>query len=179
MVEELPNGGRLADGSEPATPEELFERLDSLGIDVRTHHHSPVFTVEEARDVRGDIPGGRSKNLFLRDKKGRMWLLSAPADFDVDLKRLAEAIGARGRLSFGSDERLMKYLGVRAGAVSPFAVINDVERKVRVVLERGLFLEEPMNFHPLDNTMTTTIARQDLFRFLEAEGHPPQVVGLG
>lgn len=180
MGQESPHHGRLADGSPPATPEDLFARLGALGIAVTTHRHPPVFTVEEARDVRGDIPGGRSKNLFLRDKKGRMWLFSGPAETeDVDLKELAERIGARGRLSFGSDERLMKYLGVLPGAVSPFAVVNDVGGKVGVVIDEALFEEEPLNFHPLDNAMTTSISAEDLRRFLQAEAHPPQVVRMG
>lgn len=178
MTSPLPHDGLLADGTAPATPEALFARLDALGIQHTTHHHPPVFTVEEARDVRGDIPGGRSKNLFLRDKKGRMTLFSGPADLDVDLKRLAERIGARGRLSFASDERLMKYLGVVRGAVSPFAVINDAGRAAQVVLERGLLAHEPLNFHPLDNTMTTAVAAADLLRFLAAEGHAPEIVSL-
>lgn len=178
MTSPPPHDGVLADGSAPATPETLFARLDALGIAYTTHHHPAVFTVEEARDVRGDIPGGRSKNLFLRDKKGRMTLFSAPADLDVDLKRLAELIGARGRLSFASDERLMKYLGVMRGAVSPFAIVNDTGRAAQVVLERGLLAHEPLNFHPLDNTMTTAIAAADLLRFLTAEGHIPEIVSL-
>lgn len=178
MTESLPNRGLLADGATPAGPDALLERLEALGIAVTTYHHPPVFTVEEARDVRGEIPGGRSKNLFLRDKKGRMSLFSCPADQTVDLNRLADMIGARGRLSFGSDERLMKYLGLTPGAVSPFAVINDRQKKVRVVLERRLLASEPLNFHPLDNTMTTSIAKDDLLRFLEAERHAPLVVRL-
>lgn len=178
MTEPAPYRGQLADGSPPAGPDALFARLEALGIGVTTHHHEAVFTVEEARVVRGDIPGGRSKNLFLRDKKGQMVLFSAPAEVAVDLKRLAELIGARGRLSFGSDERLMKYLGVLPGAVSPFAIINDTGRAVRVVLERRLLEAEPLNFHPLDNTMTTSIAAQDALRFLEAEDHPAQIVRL-
>ena len=178
MGEDFPHGGRLAGGAAPATPAALFARLEKLGIRVTTHHHPPVFTVDEAREMRGDIPGGRSKNLFLRDKKGRMTLFSAPADQAVDLHRLAELIGARGRLSFGSDERLMKYLGVLPGAVSPFAVINDVGGTVQVVLERQLLEAEPLNFHPLDNTMTTTIGRDDLLRFLDAASHPARIVRL-
>ena len=178
MQDPTPNALRLSDGSPPATPAALFARLDALEIHVTTYRHPPVFTVEEARTIRGDLPGGRSKNLFLRDKKERMTLFSAPADRDVDLHRLAELIGARGRLSFGSDERLMKYLGVLAGAVSPFAVINDVGGKVQVVLERELLQEERLNFHPLDNTMTTAIGKDDLLRFLEAEVHAPRIVRL-
>lgn len=178
MTAPLPHDGRLADGSAPATPATLFQRLEALGITVTTHRHAAVFTVDEARAVHGAIPGGRAKNLFVRDKKGTMWLFSVPADQDVDLKRLAELIGARGRLSFGSDERLMKFLGVTAGSVSPFAVINDAGRQVSVVLERGLFAEEPLNFHPLDNTMTTSIGGGDLLHFLRAERHDAVIVEL-
>jgi Ala-tRNA(Pro) deacylase len=174
----LPQQGRLADGSLPATPEGLFARLDALEIAVVTHRHPPVFTVEQARTIRGDIGGGRSKNLFLRDKKGTMWLLATPAEREVDLKRLAPMLGARGRLSFGSDERLMKYLGVVAGAVSPFAVINDRQGLVRVVLDRELLEHEPLNFHPLDNSMTTSIGAAGFLGFLLAEGHEPLMVDL-
>jgi Ala-tRNA(Pro) deacylase len=168
-----------ADRLFPAGSVELFARLTALGIAVTTYHHPPVFTVEEARTIRGDIPGGRSKNLFLRDKKGTMWLLAAPADRAIDLKALAPLLDARGRLSFGSDERLMKYLGVTSGAVSPFAVINDVDRQVQVVLDRPLLETEPLNFHPLDNTMTTSIGAGDFLRFLNALGHDPMIVDLG
>jgi Ala-tRNA(Pro) deacylase len=175
-VSGLPHDGRLADGAAPATPEHLFARLAALDIPVTTYHHAPVFTVEEARTVRGDIPGGRSKNLFVRNKKGTMWLYSGPADRDVNLHRLGELIGARSRLSFGSAERLMKYLGVTAGAVSPFAIINDRQRTVQVVLERELLRVEPVNLHPLDNSMTSSIAAADLLRFLEQEGHAPLLV---
>jgi Ala-tRNA(Pro) deacylase len=178
MTSPLPHDGRLADGSQPATPDDLFARLTALGIAFATVRHHPVFTVQEARAVHGTIPGGRSKNLFVRDKKGTMWLLSAPADQPVDLKRLAERLGARGRLSFGSDERLMKYLGVIPGAVSPFAVINDTQRLVRVVLDRRLLETEPVNFHPLNNAMTTSISAVDVRRFLEAEGHEALVMDL-
>lgn len=178
MTDDLPHGGRLADGSPPATPADLFARLDELEIPFATYHHDPVYTVEEARAVRGDIPGGRSKNLFLRNKKGAMWLFAGPADEEVDLKRLGELVGARSRLSFGSDERLMKFLGVLPGAVSPFAAINDVRHKVGIVLDRALLHVEPLNFHPLDNAMTTSIAADDFLRFLEAIEHPPQIVRM-
>lgn len=177
MTADLPDQTPAA-GDPPAGPDALFARLAALGIAVTTYRHPPVFTVEEARTVRGDIPGGRSKNLFLRDKKGTMWLLAAPAERAVDLKALAPMLDARGRLSFGSDERLMKYLGVKPGAVSPLAVINDTGRMVRVVLDRALLAHEPLNFHPLDNTMTTSIGAADLQRFLEAEGHEPVVLDL-
>lgn len=142
---------------------------------MRTVTHPPVFTVEEARRHRSDLPGTHTKSLFLRDKKGAMWMVVCLEDRAVDLKDLAARIGAK-HLSFGSPERLMRYLGVIPGAVSPFAVINDVERAVRVVLDDAVLAQDPVNLHPLDNAMTTAIAAADLVRFLEAEGHPP--VGL-
>jgi len=168
----------LDDGSPPATPEELWARLDQLGIAHTTHRHSPVFTVEEAQRLKGDLPGAHTKNLFLRDKKGTMWLLVARFDKDVDLKVVAPQVGARGRLSFGSPERLMRYLGVIPGSVTPFAVLNDHAKKVSVALDSGLRNQEVWNAHPLDNSMTTAVSRDDLLRFLDAMGHPPAWVEL-
>lgn len=168
----------LVDGSAPATPDELFARLDELGVEFTTTTHPPVFTVEEAKEVRGSIPGCHTKNLFLRDKKGRMWLLVCHQDREVDLRALADEIGASGRLSFGSEPRLMRYLGVEPGSVNPFAVINDVEGEVDVVLDREMLEWDVLNFHPLENFRTTSISRDDFLRFLVAEGHPPVVVDL-
>jgi Ala-tRNA(Pro) deacylase len=168
----------LDDGSPPATPEELLVRLDQLGIAHTTHRHSPVFTVEEAQRLKGDLPGAHTKNLFLRDKKGTMWLLVARFDKDVDLKVVAPQVGARGRLSFGSPERLMRYLGVIPGSVTPFSVLNDHGRQVAVALDSGLRQQEVWNAHPLDNAMTTAVSRDDLLRFLEVMGHPPFWVDL-
>ena len=120
------------------TPDELLERLESLDIQATTHHHPPVFTVEEARALKGHLPGAHTKNLFLRDKKGAMWLLVAERDLQVDLRALARTLGVSGRLSFGSERRLTTYLGVVPGAVTPFAVINDREGRVSVALDTGL-----------------------------------------
>ena len=159
------------------TPEDLFARLGDLGIAVTTADHPAVFTVEEARRHRGGLPGTFTKNLFLRDKKGAMWLVVCLENRAVDLRVLAERIGAK-HLSFGSPERLMRHLGVIPGAVSPFAVINDADRVVRVVLEREVLAQDPINLHPLDNAKTTAIAGADLLRFLEAEGHPPELLDL-
>jgi Ala-tRNA(Pro) deacylase len=167
------SAARLADGSHPATSDALLARLGKLGIETRTYAHAAVFTVEEAQRVRGDLPGGHTKNLFVRDKRGTMWLLCCEADQSVDLRTLASRLGASGRLSFGSTERLMRYLGVRPGAVSPFAVINDHGQQVRVVLDPAVLGAEPINMHPLDNTRTTAIAAAGLLTFLDAEGHPP------
>ncbi|MFQ5538431.1 MAG: prolyl-tRNA synthetase associated domain-containing protein [Gemmatimonadota bacterium] len=169
---------RLADGSSPATPEELLAFLEEMGVAATTHHHPPVHTVEEAQALKGDLPGAHTKNLFLRDKKGRMWLLVALRDRSVDLKALAPTLGARGRLSFGSRQRLMRFLGVYPGSVTPFAVINDGSGAVTVALDEGLRDQEIWNAHPLVNTMTTAVSREDMLRFLEAVEHPPVWVNL-
>jgi Ala-tRNA(Pro) deacylase len=166
---------RLADGQEPASAEQLLRRLTELGIEVVTAKHKPVFTVEEAKAHRGEIAGCHTKNLFLRNKKGAMWLVVCLEDRVIDLKTLGRKTGA-GNLSFGSAERLMKYLGVIPGAVTPFGVLNDSGGKVRVVLDRDILEREPLNFHPLDNAMTTSIGAADFVRFLEAENHVPSML---
>jgi Ala-tRNA(Pro) deacylase len=165
---------RLADGSAPATSDELFARLEALGIMAKTVEHPPVFTVEEAKALRGKLSGAHIKNLFLRNKKGAMWLLTCLEDRPLDLKALGERLSA-GRLSFGSARRLMDHLGVIAGAVTPLAVINDRAGAVQVVLDRAIFGFEEVNCHPLVNSMTTTLGPDELVRFLEAEGHPPRL----
>lgn len=163
----------------PTSPEALHARLDALGVPYRAVSHPPVFTVEEAKALRGELPGHHIKNLFLRNKKGQMWLVTCLEDREVDLKALGERLGA-GRFSFGSADRLMTYLGVRPGAVTPFAVINDREGAVTMVLDSGLLEGGPgkelVNCHPLVNTMTTALAPADLVRFLEAEAHAPQLL---
>ncbi|WP_020699033.1 prolyl-tRNA synthetase associated domain-containing protein [Reyranella massiliensis] len=154
------------------TPQQLFDRLEALGIAHRTVEHPPVFTVEEAKALRGNLPGHHIKNLFLRNKKEEMWLVVALEDRAVDLKRLGEVLGA-GRLSFGSPDRLRRQLGVEPGSVTPLALINDGSRSVRLALDRGLVEGGPVNAHPLVNTMTTAIATEDLQRFFAATGHVP------
>lgn len=169
----------LADGGTPAGPEALFARLRELGIQTETLQHDPVFTVEEAKRLRGELPGGHTKNLFLRNKKGRMWLVVCLEDREIDLKALGEQLDS-GRLSFGSADRLMKYLGVVPGAVTPFAAINDTQGQVRVMLDRGMLeRHDRLNFHPLDNAMTTGIAPDDLVAFLRAVDHAPDTLDLG
>jgi Ala-tRNA(Pro) deacylase len=153
-------------------PQQLFDRLEALGIAHRTVEHPPVFTVEEAKALRGNLPGHHIKNLFLRNKKEEMWLVVALEDRAVDLKRLGEVLGA-GRLSFGSPDRLRRQLGVEPGSVTPLALINDGSRVVRLALDRGLTEGGPVNAHPLVNTMTTAIATDDLQRFFGATGHVP------
>ncbi len=161
----------------PTSPEALLARLAELGIEVSSFSHPPVHTVEEAKALRGELKGGHIKNLFLRNKKGAMWLITCLEDREIDLKALGRALGA-GRFSFGSAERLMTYLGVLPGAVTPFAVINDTGGKVQVVLDAALLDCDPVNAHPLVNDMTAAVAPGDLVRFLEAVGHPPQIFDL-
>jgi Ala-tRNA(Pro) deacylase len=167
----------LADGSRPAGAAELLARLAELGIAARTVDHPPVFTVEEAARYKGDLPGAHTKNLFLRDKQGRrMWLVCVLAEREVDLQALPHRIGAKPRLSFGSEDRMVRFLGITPGAVSPFAIINDHDAQVQVVLDRALLAGDIVNLHPLDNAKTTAIAPDDLLRFLETERHPPLVL---
>ena len=167
----------LADGTPPATAQTIIDKLRDLGIDASTANHPPVFTVEEAKALRGELVGAHTKNLFVRDKKGVMWLIVALEDSQVDLKDLAGKIGLK-RLSFGSADRLMKFLGVIPGAVTPFGVINDHGGVVSVALDSRLRECEVWNFHPVDNAKTTTLRGEDMVRFLEAVGHPPTWVDL-
>src|SRR6266566_3554265 len=162
----------------PATPDDLFALLDRLGIAHKTVTHPALFTVEQSRALRGTIAGGHTKNLFLRDKKGSLFLLSALEDAVIELKSLHRRLAASGRFSFGPADLMRATLGIEPGAVTPFAAMNDSERRVSVVLDAGLMRHETVNCHPLVNTMTTSIAGADLLRFLEATGHPPRIVAL-
>jgi len=157
------------------TPDQLFAFLDSLGIAHKTVMHPPVFTVDEARELRGQLPGGHTKNLFLRDKKHELYLVVAPEDALIDLKGLHRLLGANGRFSFGSADLLGEVLGVTPGSVTPFSAINDTEARVTVVLDAAMMEHETLNYHPLTNTMTTAILRDDLVKFLEATGHSPRI----
>ena len=159
----------------PASPDELFALLDQLGIAHSTVTHPAVFTVEEARSLRGRIAGGHTKNLFLKDKKGVLFLVVAPEEAQIELKSLHRRLGAGGRFSFGSAELLREALGVEPGAVTPFAALNDTAGRVTVVLDAGMMQHARLNYHPLVNTMTTTIGRDDLVKFLEATGHVPRI----
>src|ERR1700736_5268527 len=162
----------------PATPHDLFAFLDKLGIAHKTVTHPPLFTVEQSRTLQGKIAGAHTKNLFLKDKKGMLVLLCALEDAVIELKSLHRALGANGRFSFGSAELLRATLGVAPGAVTPLAAMNDRELRVNVILEARLMAHGLLNYHPLRNTMTTSIARDDLVRFLAATGHPPRILAL-
>ncbi len=161
----------------PATPDQLFAHLEELGIDTATTWHEPVFTVEQSRRLRGEIPGGHCKTLFLKDKKGALWLAVADEERRVDLKRLAKRLGARN-FSFGKAELLMETLGVEPGSVTPFALINDTAGRVRVALDAAMMKQDRLNYHPLTNRATTTIAAADLAAFIAACGHEPHILDL-
>jgi Ala-tRNA(Pro) deacylase len=156
-----------------ATAAELFAELDKLGIAHKTITHPPVFTVEEAKQLRGKIEGGHTKNLFLKDKGDRLFLDVTLEDVPVDLTALAKAIGARGRLSFASADLLRAHLGVEPGSVTPLSLINDRANTVTPVFDEAMLATDPLNFHPLENTATTAIAAEGLLRFAAATGHRP------
>ena len=159
----------------PQTPDQLFAFLDKLGIAHSTVTHPPLFTVEQSRALRGQIPGGHTKNLFLRDKKNNVYLVTAEEDADIDLKGLHRVLGASGRFSFGSAELMLELLGVAPGSVTPLGVLHDTEGRINVVLDAALMEHDTINCHPLINTMTTNLKREDLVKFLEATGHSPRI----
>jgi Ala-tRNA(Pro) deacylase len=161
----------------PATEADLFAVLDGLGIRHQTFRHAPVATVEQANAVWAGIPGQHCKNLFLKDAKGRMWLVVVPADMRVDLKALPDKIGS-ARLSFGSADRLVATLGVPPGSVTPFALINDPGHRVRVVLDAHMMDQPLVAYHPLHNGATTVISADDLRAFVRWAGHDWEVVRL-
>ncbi|WP_372621982.1 prolyl-tRNA synthetase associated domain-containing protein [Falsiroseomonas sp.] len=161
----------------PETPEALLARLDALGIAHRTVTHPPVFTVEQSKALRPDLPGGHSKNLFLKPQKGDGPFLLAVLEEDrrVSVNALGRSLGLP-RVGFGSAEELMAQLGVEPGSVTPFGMVNARPGAVRVVFDRELMQGfEWVNFHPLTNAMTTAIRPADLLRFLRELGHAPEL----
>ncbi len=169
---------RLADGSAPMTADGLLDQLRLLGISVPTIDHPPMVTVKDCKAIRV-TPGGAGdiKNLFVRNKKGQMWLITCQEDRQIDLKALATALGA-GRFSFASHQRLMLYLGVAPGAVSPLALINDRQRSVTFVIDNALLACETIYLHPLDNTRTTAMTSDDLLDFIARTGHPAHTIAF-
>ncbi|WP_315926368.1 prolyl-tRNA synthetase associated domain-containing protein [Mesorhizobium sp. SP-1A] len=160
----------------PKTEAELFAFLDGLGIQTSTRRHAPLFTVADSQSLRGEIAGGHTKNLFLKDKKDNFFLVTVDEEATVDLKQIHHLIGATSRVSFGKPEMLMELLGVVPGAVTVFGLINDVAHRVKVILDAALMENAVINGHPLTNEATTSIAAGDLLRFIEATGHHPNVL---
>ena len=158
-----------------AKPQDLFDRLDRAGIAHTTLEHAPVFHVGEGAGVKARLAGGHTKNLFLKDAKGRLWLITALGETKIDLKSLPARIGS-AKLSFGSPELLAEVLGVEPGSVTPFALINDKGRRVTLILDAALLRADPLNFHPLTNTATTQVSTAGFLEFLDGLGVAPIVV---
>jgi Ala-tRNA(Pro) deacylase len=158
--------------------DELLDYLAGLGIETQTHEHPPLFTVSDSESLRGDISGGHTKNLFLKDKKGSYFLLTVGEHAVIDLKTIHTKIGASGRVSFGNAEKLQEMLGVFPGAVTIFGLVNDRDGRVKAFLDADLMAHDEINAHPLTNDATTTIGRDDLVRFIEATGHEAAILKL-
>jgi Ala-tRNA(Pro) deacylase len=161
----------------PASRQDLFARLARLGIPTETVEHEAVFTVEQSARLERLLPGGHTKNLFLTDKKHKLFLVVALSTARIDLKGLHKLLGS-DRLSFGRPELLMEVLGVPAGSVTPFALINDSAGRVTVILDADMMRHERLNYHPLENTATTNIGGEDLVRFIRACGHTPRILAV-
>lgn len=162
----------------PTTPEALLSHLDDLHIPYTLHHHAPVFTVEESAFLHATIAGAHCKNLFLRDKKGKMCLLTLADNTRPDLNKLSASTGF-GRFSFGSAERLMQYLGVTPGSVCPYAIMNDTQNEVVFYLDKSLADSDLIIAHPLLNSMSISVKPADLIRFATHHNHPPHIIDLG
>ena len=162
----------------PCTEAQLFSFLDGIGIQHQTTRHPPLFTVEEARDWHDKIPGTSCKNLFLKDKTGQFWLVVMPAEKRADLKGIAQRIGA-AKLYFAKSGEMLEVLGLTPGAVTPFALLNDTGRKIRVVLDQEMLECEYVNYHPLHNAASTTLRAKDLVKFIEALGYEPLIAECG
>ena len=160
-----------------ASRNDLFALFDKLTIKTTTVEHFPVFTVEEAKKVHDQIPGGHCKNLFCKDEKGALWLIVALEDAHIDLKAAKDRIGSK-RLTFGKPELLLEILGVEPGSVTPFGLINDTQAKTNVILDEAMMRLQRLNFHPLKNDATTTISSDDLITFINATGHNPRIVAV-
>lgn len=160
-----------------AQPKDVIKRLKDLNITHKIYDHDPIFTVEEGLHLHDIIAGAHCKNLFLKDKKKQYWLISAVENTQIDLKLLPKLIDS-ARVSFGSAERLWEVLKVKPGSVTPFAVINDTDLRVNVILDKNLFDHDAVNFHPLQNTQSVALAPRDVERYIEACGHAPRIVDL-
>jgi Ala-tRNA(Pro) deacylase len=157
------------------TRSDLFAFFDAHGVVHTTLDHPPVFRVEDGLEIKKALPGGHTKNLFLKDAKGQLWLISALGETTIDLKKLHHVIGS-ARLSFGPQEMMVETLGVTPGSVTAFGLINDADRQVRFVLDKALADSDPVNFHPLGNDATTAVSRADFRKFLAALGVEPMIV---
>lgn len=159
----------------PISRSDLFHHLDTLDIAHATTEHPPIFTVDEGREIKTRMPGGHTKNLFLKDKKGRLALVSALGETQIAVNQLHRLVDCQ-RFSFGREELLYETLGVRPGSVTLFSILNDQNSQVRMILDAALFEHEIVNFHPLENTATTAIASRDLIPFVRSTGRDPVII---
>ncbi len=157
--------------------ETLLTMMEAHSHDFTLFHHVPVFTVAEADEVSSQIPGLHTRNLFLRDKKEKMFLVTLSHETPVDLKKLSDFLGV-GRFSFGSPERLWTYLGVRPGSVTPLSILNDTNKQVQLILEKHMMDQELVNFHPLENSMTVGMTPRTLLDILEQHGVSSHILDL-
>jgi len=169
---------KLFDGSLPTTSDQMMTLLERSGVEHTTQDHPPMWTVEDAKALRAPCDYGHTKNLFVRNKKGYMWLLTLHEDRRVDLKETARLVGTN-RFSFASEQRLMHYLGVSPGAVSPLSIINDIGGQVSFYIDEKLLAAPALHIHPLVNTKTTTIETDKLISFIAEQGHQPHVLSFG
>ena len=157
------------------TRDELYAFFDTHGISFKTHDHAPVFTVEESAEIKAHLPGGHTKNLFLKDKSGALFLICALGDTPIRINKLHPILGSK-RLSFGKPDLLGQHLGVQPGSVTLFSIINDTDNSVKLVLDKALLDHDLVNFHPLKNDATTAISRDDMMTFINATEHEPQII---
>lgn len=157
------------------TRKPLFDLLDKLGIARTVHEHEAIFTVEQGAHIKAALPGGHTKNLFLKDKSGTLFLVCALGETKIPVNQLHKVLGCK-RLSFGKPDLMEEVLGVTPGSVTFFAIMNDWENRVQLVLDKALFTHETVNFHPLENTGTTAFAASDMEVFAAATGHDPIIL---
>jgi len=162
----------------PATREDLFAYLDDLDISHTTVDHEPIFTVEAGHEIKASMPGGHTKNLFLKDKAGTIFLICALGDTPIKINKLHPVLGCK-RLSFGKPDLMEATLGVTPGSVTLFSILNDKDIKVSLVLDKALLDHDIVNFHPLLNDATTAISSQDMVKFAKATGHDPNIIDFG
>ncbi|MEP3889151.1 MAG: prolyl-tRNA synthetase associated domain-containing protein [Hellea sp.] len=156
----------------PISRQDLFDYLDNLAIAHKTYDHAPIFTVEEGADIKANMPGGHTKNLFLKDKAGKFFLICALGDTNIRINKLHPLLGCK-RLSFGKAEPLLDLLGMTQGSVTLFSILNDTEHQVTLILDKALLNHDIVNFHPLLNDATTAISSEDMIKFAKATGHDP------
>lgn len=162
----------------PTSKNDLLKILGDLNIAFEIHEHDPIFTVEEGAHLEQSIPGMHCRNLFLRDKKKKMFLIVAANETKIDLKKLPALISSK-HLSFGSAERLWENLGIRQGSVNPFCIINDKDKNVRIILDKHMMAQERVNYHPMDNGMTMGVSPAGLIQFIkDATSHEPEIIDL-